>query len=130
MITRKYTSSIDNRYKRIYYSVSVRIAKNNYDDIHIHYTESSIASFDTLNRIDSMYDVYYFETLKKEKMTPNIEELIIEYIHKDIIDIIRSKKRELISIPKGIKSVINRYEKYSNSDIFKQINRKNKLNSL
>ena len=129
MITREYNSNIDTSYKRVYYTVSAMVS-NDFMNIIFYYNEFTNNPFSTLNRIDSSYNVYYFVTLKKEKIPTNIEELLIEKIYKNINKTINIKKKELISVPKEIKEDIKKCEKYLNNDIFNHINRKKKLESL
>jgi len=71
-----------------------------------------------------------FKTENKNNIPNNIEDLLIDFLYKNMIHDIKSTKKELFSITNKLNKKIEEQESYLNCDLFKTLSRKDKLNSL
>ena len=125
-INRKHTVSIENT-KMIYYKCEIYL--NTYEN-EITIEHSTYSWGHGSEKCDEMYydgrTTCIFKTKNKENMPDNIEELLIEHLFFGLKETIEVRKNEIAKIVDDM----NKTEKLFELDIFKNINRKIKLESL
>lgn len=115
-----------------FYKVSLKIDFDN----EILYYETSIFTFghtgwekDDVVCTDGWSEACY-KTKDKDSIPSNIEELLLECIHKNFDEQIKEEKEIIKKHIKESKNKINIYNNRKNHKIFKHLNRKDKLKTI